>query len=61
MVNSLVTLENSSEGRESQSRLSLETKSTETLGLVLISYKIFLISLVLDEIISDSLVSVMSR
>ena len=57
MVNSLVTLENSSEGRESQSRLSLETKSTETLGLV----QNFLISLVLDEIISDSLVSVMSR
>ena len=55
---------NSSEGRESQSRLSLETEVAETLGLVPISYKNFQFSclgLVSDEIFSNSLVLVSSR
>ena len=51
--------------RESRFHLSLETKSTETLGLVPVSYKIFEVvssrGLVSDEKISDSFVSVLSR
>ena len=37
-VNMIILM--SSEGRESRSRLGLETEGTETLGLVSVSYKI---------------------
>ena len=53
-----------SEGRESQSHLGLETEGTETLGLVLVSYKNFQfprLVLVSYEKFSNRLVPVSSR